>query len=86
PEEYQKGAVLEGITEMNQYIFHAGTAKNDAGAFVTAGGRVLLIGAKAAELEEAQEKVYKELEKLNCDGVFYRKDIGKKAIESVVRG
>lgn len=86
PEGYQKGAVLEGITEMNQYIFHAGTAKNDAGAFVTAGGRVLLIGAKAAELGEAQEKVYKELEKLNCDGVFYRKDIGKKAIESVVRG
>lgn len=86
PEEYQKGAVLEGITEMNQYIFHAGTAKNDAGAFVTAGGRVLLIGAKATELGEAQEKVYKELEKLNCDGVFYRKDIGKKAIESVVRG
>ena len=46
---------------------------------------MLLVGAKAESLVEAQEKVYRELEKLTCDGVFYRKDIGAKAIQPVNR-
>lgn len=82
PEEYQKGAVLSGLAEFKDvYTFHAGTRKNAAGDFTTAGGRVLLVGAKADQLAEAQKKVYAELEKLACEGVFYRKDIGSKAIE-----
>jgi phosphoribosylamine--glycine ligase len=82
PENYEKGAVLKGIETFSDEIFtfHAGTVKNESGEFVTAGGRVLLVGAKADNLGEASKKVYKELEKLNCDGVFYRKDIGYKAI------
>ncbi|WP_223596163.1 phosphoribosylamine--glycine ligase [Neobacillus bataviensis] len=85
PEEYQKGAVLHGLGEFdkNVFTFHAGTRKNEAGDFTTAGGRVLLVGAKAENLVEAQKKVYAELEKLKCDGVFYRKDIGSKAISHV---
>lgn len=84
PESYEKGAVLSGLSEIEQHIavFHAGTAKNESGQFITNGGRVLLAGAKAASLKEAQAKVYKELQKLDCAGVFYRKDIGFKAIES----
>ncbi|MBT2733809.1 phosphoribosylamine--glycine ligase [Neobacillus sp. C211] len=88
PEAYEKGAVLTGLAELNDqevFTFHAGTVKNDAGEFVTAGGRVLLVGAKAESIVEAQEKVYRELEKLTCDGVFYRKDIGAKAIQPVTR-
>ncbi|MBT2696092.1 phosphoribosylamine--glycine ligase [Bacillus sp. ISL-40] len=88
PEVYEKGAVLTGLAELNNqevFTFHAGTVKNDAGEFVTAGGRVLLVGAKAESIVEAQEKVYRELEKLTCDGVFYRKDIGAKAIQPVTR-
>lgn len=85
PEEYEKGAVL---TELNHfqdvYTFHAGTAKNSSGEFITDGGRVLLVGAKADSLKSASKKVYGELEKLKCDGVFYRKDIGYKAIERAV--
>jgi phosphoribosylamine--glycine ligase len=82
PENYEKGAVLKGIDTFSDdiFTFHAGTVKNESGEFVTAGGRVLLVGAKADNLGEASKKVYKELEKLNCDGVFYRKDIGYKAI------
>ena len=87
PEAYEKGAVLTGLTDINQevFTFHAGTAKNEEGEFVTAGGRVLLVGAKAGSIVEAQGKVYRELEKLTCDGVFYRKDIGAKAILPVTR-
>lgn len=85
PEEYEKGAVLNGLTDFSKeiYTFHAGTNKNQDGEFVTAGGRVLLVGAKAESLKEAQDTVYRELEKLSCDGVFYRKDIGSKAIGRV---
>ncbi|MED3624955.1 phosphoribosylamine--glycine ligase [Neobacillus thermocopriae] len=82
PEAYQKGVVIKGLSEMDTttYVFHAGTAKNEADELVTAGGRVLLVGAKANTLHEAKDKVYNELNKLNGDGVFYRKDIGSKAI------
>jgi phosphoribosylamine---glycine ligase len=82
PEEYEKGAVLNGIENMSQ-VFHAGTAKNSNGEFVTNGGRVLLVGAKASSLKEAQQKVYAELEKLDCQETFYRKDIGSRAIGPV---
>jgi phosphoribosylamine---glycine ligase len=85
PETYEKGAVLKGLADFSNevYTFHAGTVKNQLGEFDTAGGRVLLVGAKALTLKEAQDNVYRELEKLSCDGVFYRKDIGFKAIGRV---
>jgi phosphoribosylamine--glycine ligase len=85
PETYEKGAVLKGLTDFSNevYTFHAGTNKNLLGEFETAGGRVLLVGAKALTLKEAQDNVYRELEKLSCDGVFYRRDIGFKAIGRV---
>ena len=83
PEQYDKGAVLRGLDKVAQdlFVFHAGTKKGDSGEFETNGGRVLLAGAKANSLKEAQEAVYKGLEHLQCDGVFYRKDIGYKAID-----
>jgi len=85
PETYEKGAVLKGLGDFSDevYTFHAGTNKNQLGEFESAGGRVLLVGVKAVSLKEAQGAVYRELEKLSCDGVFYRKDIGSKAIERV---
>ena len=83
PEQYDKGAVLRGLDKVAQdlFVFHAGTKKGDSGEYETNGGRVLLAGAKANSLKEAQEAVYKGLEHLQCDGVFYRKDIGYKAID-----
>jgi phosphoribosylamine---glycine ligase len=84
PGDYEKNAVLLGLDQFDQeiYTFHAGTKQNESGEFVTAGGRVLLVGAMAEDLGKAQEKAYGELEKLKCDGVFYRKDIGAKALGS----
>jgi len=82
PEQYEKGAVLHGLDKVSSdlFVFHAGTKLGESGEFETNGGRVLLAGAKANSLKEAQEAVYKGLEHLQCDGVFYRKDIGYKAI------
>jgi phosphoribosylamine---glycine ligase len=84
PGDYEKGAILTGLDQFDQdiYTFHAGTKQNESGEFVTAGGRVLLVGAMAENLGKAREKAYGELEKLKCDGVFYRKDIGAKALGS----
>lgn len=81
PDVYDKGAELVGLEEISSdlFVFHAGTKKTDT-HYITNGGRVLLVGGKAAHLEDAQALVYKELEKLQCEGVFYRKDIGFKAI------
>ncbi|MEO2077239.1 MAG: phosphoribosylamine--glycine ligase [Bacillus sp. (in: firmicutes)] len=86
PDQYEKGAVLTGLQDFTDEVvtFHAGSLKNESGEFVSNGGRVLLVGAKAETLSAAQEKVYREMEKLQCDGVFYRKDIGAKAIQPVI--
>lgn len=86
PDQYEKGAVLTGLQDFTNEVvtFHAGSLKNESGKFVTNGGRVLLVGAKAETLQAAQVKVYHEMEKLQCDGIFYRKDIGAKAIVPVI--
>ena len=57
PEQYDKGAVLRGLDKVAQdlFVFHAGTKKGDSGEYETNGGRVLLAGAKANSLKEAQE-------------------------------
>jgi phosphoribosylamine---glycine ligase len=87
PEAYEKGAVLEGLSEIEEkvFTFYAGISKNDSGDFITDGGRVLLVGAMAETLQEAQKKVYVELDKLTCNGVFYRRDIGGKAIKNLIQ-
>ncbi|MGG4466934.1 phosphoribosylamine--glycine ligase [Paenibacillus alvei] len=82
PESYGKGAVIKGLNTMEDVsIFHAGTSLDEDGNFTVDGGRVLLVAAKSKTIKAAQDKVYKELEKLESDGVFYRKDIGFKAIK-----
>lgn len=82
PEAYEKGAELVGIEKVAEeaFVFHAGTAKNDQGVFTTNGGRVLLVGSKATDLVSAQKNVYDALAYLTTEEVFYRKDIGFKAI------
>ncbi|SFB23588.1 MULTISPECIES: phosphoribosylamine--glycine ligase [unclassified Bacillus (in: firmicutes)] len=82
PDSYQSGDVIKGLADMNSetYVFHAGTQKNKEGDFVASGGRILLIGAKGKSVKEAQEKAYLEIAKIKADGMFYRKDIGYRAI------
>ena len=57
-----------------QVVFHAGTAKTEAG-IVTNGGRVLGVTAKADNIKEAVDKAYKAASKINFAKVHYRKDI-----------
>lgn len=84
PEAYDNGAVIEGLDVVEHAnVFHAGTVSVD-GKLVTNGGRVLLLAAQSPSLINAQQQVYKELEKVQCENLFYRNDIANKAIASGV--
>ncbi|KXY98133.1 MULTISPECIES: phosphoribosylamine--glycine ligase [Bacillus cereus group] len=80
PEAYKKGDIIKGLDALQDVIvFHAGTAMKH-GDFVTKGGRVLFVACKANSLQEAKDTVYKEIGKIESDGLFYRSDIGYRAI------
>ncbi len=79
PGAYQKGVEITGTEDFDGLILHMGTAVKD-GRLVTNGGRVLMCIAHGADVRQAQEKVYRELEKIHCSNLFYRKDIAHWAL------
>ena len=82
PGSYTKGDVIDGLPETesgNAKIFHAGTASVD-GQVVTAGGRVLCATALGDSVAAAQATAYKLAGQIRWDGMFYRRDIGYRAI------
>jgi phosphoribosylamine--glycine ligase len=62
-------------------VFHAGTASGPDGAVLTAGGRVLTVVAHAATFDGAIEKAYDAVREIQFEGMQYRSDIGRKAVE-----
>lgn len=82
PGEYRKGEVISGLpAEENgdSKVFHAGTAARD-GQVVTAGGRVLCVCALGDSVAQAQARAYQVAKDIHWNGVFYRHDIGYRAI------
>ena len=84
PENYEKGKIISGIVEAEQIkdiiVFHAGTKYDEDKNLVTNGGRVLGVTAVGDTLEEALNKAYKAVEEVFFDEMYYRKDIGRKAL------
>ncbi|MBQ9850816.1 MAG: phosphoribosylamine--glycine ligase [Clostridia bacterium] len=78
PQKYQTGFEITMPADKNIYI--AG-AKLEGGKLLTGGGRVLGVTETAATLGEAIEKAYETVKTVNFENAFYRKDIGKKAME-----
>ena len=76
PEAYEKGKLILGIENIqDSIVFHAGTTiKNNK--IVTNGGRVLAITSMDLDYKKALKQSYQNIEKLNFDGMNYRKDIG----------
>ncbi|MDQ3712224.1 MAG: phosphoribosylamine--glycine ligase [Acidobacteriota bacterium] len=81
PQKPQTGDLISGLDKVknqkDMQIFHAGTAMNENGDFITAGGRVLGITATAENLKEALQKTYQAIGEISFDGMQYRRDIGK---------
>ena len=81
PGKYEKGKVIDlGQAEAMAQVFHSGTARNDAGELITAGGRVLGIACTAEDLKTAIEKAYEAAAEVRWDGMIYRRDIGARAL------
>ncbi|RDH81509.1 MAG: phosphoribosylamine--glycine ligase [endosymbiont of Galathealinum brachiosum] len=82
PESYNKGDVISGLEGLDTHkskVFHAGSAIKD-GQIITNGGRVLCACGMGNTVAEAQKAAYEIVEKIHWDKVYYRKDIGFKAI------
>ncbi len=81
PDDYRKGDVIEGLSLGNNdaKVFHAGTKLVD-GRVVTNGGRVLCATALGNTVTEAQKAAYALVDEIHWDDVYFRTDIGYRAI------
>ncbi len=83
PDSYARGKVIHGLdadnASGNTRIFHAGTREDD-GKIVTNGGRVLCAAALGSNVTEAQSAAYELVKEIDWEGVYYRTDIGYRAV------
>ena len=79
PGKYTKGFEIDGLEEAlddpSVRIYHMGTSVKD-GKTVTSGGRVMMVTASAPTLKEARDKALSAVDKIRCDNLFHRTDIG----------
>jgi len=84
PREYQTGKPISGIeeaeAEADVVVFHAGTKRGESGSFVTAGGRVLGVTARGADVAAARERAYAAADRIQFDGKQLRRDIAARAL------
>jgi len=82
PEAYDKGDVITGIPDETNdcKVFHAGTALNDKNQLVTSGGRVLCAVGLGNTVTEAQKVAYQAVNQIQWENVYFRTDIGHRAI------
>jgi len=77
PDAPQTGAPIDlGAAAEDVIVFHAGTATDESGRLVTAGGRVAAVTAVASTFDEAQERSRAGAESIRFDGRQFRSDIG----------
>ena len=83
PGKYEKDKEIRGLNRTKQIedvlILHAGTKKR-GGRIFTNGGRVLGVSATDKSMEKAIQKAYSAVNKIEFEGMQYRKDIGRRAI------
>jgi phosphoribosylamine--glycine ligase len=84
PIEYETGYEISGIEEAEALpdvsVVHAGTARSEDGTFVTAGGRVLGVTARGADLPQALDRAYEGVDLIDFNGKTLRSDIGEKGL------
>ncbi len=82
PDTYRKGDMIYGLAAPmgeDAKVFHAGT-QIQQGQVVTAGGRVLCVVALGETVKQAHANAYFLADQIHWEGLFYRKDIGYRAM------
>lgn len=79
PLDYKKGFKISGLENIESKVFHMGTKLVD-GEYYTNGGRVLFVVAKGKTLQEAKDNALRDTKKIECENLFYRSDIGHRAL------
>jgi phosphoribosylamine--glycine ligase len=86
PGSYKKGMPISGLKDIKKMkdvvVFHAGTAEKEK-KVVANGGRVLGVTALGDSVKKAISRVYSCVSRITWDGVYYRKDIGQKALKRI---
>ena len=78
PQAYEKGYEISGLEKLDDTImvFHNGTSERE-GRIYTNGGRVISVTSLGTTIEEARKNIYKNLDRIHFNGIYYRKDIGE---------
>ena len=83
PGSYEKGKEIRGLEKLTRwqrgFVFHAGTTKKES-RFLTSGGRVLGVTALGSNIQEVVREVYRAIGEIEWEGMYYRKDIGQRAL------
>jgi phosphoribosylamine--glycine ligase len=83
PARAESGRAISGVADAEQFegvlVFHAGTAER-GGQLVTNGGRVLTVVGRGSTYQDAIERAYAGVARISFDGMHYRRDIGRKAL------
>jgi phosphoribosylamine--glycine ligase len=86
PGSYKKGIPISGLKDVKRMkdvvVFHAGTDKKGK-TIVTNGGRVLGVTALGNSVKKAISRAYMAASRITWGGVYYRKDIGRKALKRI---
>ncbi len=80
PADYEKNHEIKGLDRCESKVYHMGT-RRDGEKILTAGGRVLFVVGRGATLVEAHDAAMRDVERIECDNLFYRTDIGHWALD-----
>jgi phosphoribosylamine--glycine ligase len=84
PGAYEKGSAIKGLDTLPEdsmnMVFHAGTSEKD-GQIIATGGRVLNVTARGDSLQDARDRAYAMIERIDWPEGFNRSDIGWRALK-----
>jgi len=83
PDTYPTGVPIDGVEVAGSLpgvtVFHAGTARDENGRLVTAGGRVLAVTGTGSSIAEARDRAYRAVSTISFEGMHFRRDIAAHA-------